>query len=81
MTRGPTSTEELDKISFRIGDCAHAALAIDLIAVDNSADASKRRAAISGIASMLEAELNRISEQIEGLAVAKGPQDAVKPSS
>ena len=77
MTKTPR--EQLTEIGYRIGDCANLAAGIDVaVAARGLVGSDRYQAIVSGMASVLEVELNRLSEQIDEWATDHGgePGDA-----
>ena len=74
--------KELQTIGYRVYDCAGLALGIDLLVIErHGIDNERFERAISGMASVLETELKRLSYEIDGWLIdhAKGLSAPVKP--
>ena len=81
MTDTTNPQEALRKIGYRISDCAHAALGIDLLSMDRCNNNDNLRLAISGISSVLEEQLKQLADELDDWVIAEGrrQREAVKP--
>ena len=65
MTDTTSPNEALRKIGYRISDCAHAALGIDLLNMDRCNNNDNIGLAVSGISSVLEEQLKQLAEELD----------------